>query len=112
MAHSNRSGKSTSNNFGSDSPNYSTEAPQVVSSFRYDTRTSPQIVRDEIIAPYENDPSLVFDDLADFLRLGKIRMSNAEKLKFLAAVVKAYNLSDKCKAAINAKCLVKFGGSI
>ena len=104
--------QSSSYNFGSDSSDYSTEALHVAPENRYDTRSNRQIVRDELITPYENNPSLVFDDLADFLRLGKIKMSNAEKLKFLAAVVKAYNLSDKCKASINAQCIAKFGGGI
>ena len=102
----------SSSHIGSDFNHYNTETPHVAIIRRYDNRTSPQIVRDEIITPYENNPNLVFDDLSDFLRLSKIKMDNAEKLKFIAAIVKAYNLSDTCKAAINAQCITKFGGSI
>ena len=101
-----------SNSFNNLSSNCNTDATPVVSNSHYDTRSCTQIVLDEIITPYENDPSLVFEDLADFLRLSKIKMDNAEKLKFIAAVVKAYNLSSTCKVAINAQCVSTFGGGL
>ena len=104
--------RSSSSNNGSDSSKYNTELPPVASNRHYDTRSSAQIVSEEIITPYENDPNLVFEDLADFLRLSKIKMDNAGKLKFIAAIVKAYNLSDTCKAVINVQCVSKFGGGL
>ena len=111
MTQFNKSGKS-SKGFGSDSSNYNTDTTHVVSNHRYDTRISPQIVSEEIITPYENDPSLVLADIEDMMRFGKIKMGKDEKLKFIAAVVKTYNLSDKCKDAINVQCVAKFGGGI
>ena len=104
--------KSSSYDNGSDSSKYNTELPPVASNDRYDTRSSTQIVHDEIITPYEENPNLVFEDLSDFLRLSKIKMDNAGKLKFIAAVVKNYNLSNTCKAAINVQCVAKFGGGL